>query len=100
MLHHLIKSRPEISDQMIYISSQGNTELVQVLLCQRKISGEQILIKELHLLAGLHLIIIQKLAIKIFIRHQGRCHDTFLVQTELFYIQIALVIPFDKYLIF
>lgn len=63
MLHRLIKSRPEISDQMIYISSQGNTELVQVLLCQRKISGEQILIKELHLQAGLHLIIIQKLAI-------------------------------------
>lgn len=65
MLHRLIKSRQAINDQMIYLLRSLTGK--QVLLCQRKISGEHILIKELYLQVGLHLIIIQKLAIKLFI---------------------------------
>lgn len=67
MLHRLIKSRQAINDQMIYLLRSLTGK--QVLLCQRKISGEHILIKELYLQVGLHLIIIQKLAIKLFIWH-------------------------------
>lgn len=46
--------------------------------------------QKLYLQVGLHLIIIQKIAIKLFIWHQGRCHDTFLVQTELFMYKLPL----------
>lgn len=79
MLHRLIKSRQAINDQMIYLLRSLTGK--QVLLCQRKISGEHILIKELYLQVGLHLIIIQKLAIKLFIWH-SRAMPRYLPRTN------------------